>query len=406
MWRQRARVYQQPMSPWAYLLAGLGQGIETGVEQTLREREKKRNMVGEILQAVAEQRIDPALFGTESGQAFLRYQGLNKSPEIQKLMETGRERYKMPGGPIPTPFGLGGGAVNIPAITPRVVPDEQFQRLQAAEAAKARQQKFRTEELPQAIERTKAIARAGEEVRKEYEKTPEQIALENFDWYDAQKNEAEARNQPFTNATHEGVTFLTEYQKVHDEAARVDKYYVATKDYRNKISETQRFRADTMKFISGLEEMQLTPTDENFRKIAEVFPNMGLTQVKKIAIMPIEQRGATLIREGNRVIDAYNDEVKESAKQARIRPESVKAELTKHIPSYDELLKGLEEPEEPKPTTVSSVGGQVSVPPPIEKKKPSATEKDQFGYVLGEIKTARGANWEYIGNNQWRKKRF
>jgi len=439
MWRQRARVYQQPMSPWAYLLAGLGQGIETGVEQTLREREKKRNMVGEILQAVTEQRIDPAVFGTETGQAFLRYQGLNKSPEIQKLMETGRERYKIPGGPIPTPMGAGGGAVNIPSVTPKAVPMEQFQRLQAVEAAKARRQKFE-EELAQGREKTLAEAKTAEELKKLYpEKTPAQIAKENVEQIEATMQTAKARGIPLEGLTVGGVNVLTAYEKAQDELRRTDKYYAANRDYLNKIGETQKFRLDAMKFVTGLEEgMQPSPTEELINTLREVY-KLEPTQAKKIAIMPAKQRSALLIKESNRVIDAYNSEAREYAKQAKIRPESV--ERIEHIPSLDELLK---EPEEPKPTSVSSVGGQVSVPPPTEKKEPptqaeievearkaltlidpdtgrfyeigkarqKAKEflslrgktKDQFGYVLGETKTARGANWEYIGNNQWRKK--
>jgi hypothetical protein len=88
---KRAVVVQQPPSNLHYFLGGLGDGIATGVERGLMERERRSDRAFKIgLECL----MDPEKMewlATESGQAFLKASGLAKDKGIQIIVKGGQE---------------------------------------------------------------------------------------------------------------------------------------------------------------------------------------------------------------------------------------------------------------------------------------------------------------------------
>ena len=83
-YRRGATVVQQPQSPWANMLGGLGSGFAGGIGDYFQRKEREKALVAQVLE-----KFDPAFLATDYGQLIGESLGLGGSPILQSAGEIG-----------------------------------------------------------------------------------------------------------------------------------------------------------------------------------------------------------------------------------------------------------------------------------------------------------------------------
>lgn len=349
-----AQIVQRPPSPLHYLLAGMGQGIETGVERALRDKERQKSLVGQILEQVAMGQVPSEWFATPEAQDWLRSVGIHRHPQIQELMTRGQAATIPSGRIATTPSGM---AQRIP---PTYGMPQYLEERRQAEAG-LRRRKFYEEELPQEIEKKRITREIEEAYRPDPRESMERIRRV------AKENNLEVGNltfDPETGKIH--ADFVTPFEKAKELRTVAEKQADAKDKYNVKITEGLKYKVDASKYITGIKSGEPISAMDLLLFMSPLLKEKSIdTLAKRTALMEPEKRAKFLIKEFNNVIEAKNKEIEDLGKRAGMPP----SDLFK-IEKMDESM--LEEPEEEEPTVGGKVGQILTLPK--KAKEPTAEE--------------------------------
>jgi len=370
MYKRGAIVLQRPPSALHGLLSGLGFGITQGVEKVMAEKERKKNMTTQILENVLQGNIPPGLLATDIGQRFLEQAGISKEPGIKGLLEAGRKEFQVPERTMEMPSGA---LVNIPGVTPPEVPYEHYakkekERKTAAEEEtwkKGLERKLRELGITDAFKGDQAREKAlrGILAAQSHAKTSGQEIQDlnvNFSTGDVRAD------------------FLTSIEKGEKETKRrKDVFGGKTYDqyktlYNQGVRKAHESRTKAIKFLSSIG----TGTDEMSAEFIAAFPNLAtILAMDKTQQMPVEDRKKLLIREYNKEVDAWNNELRDMAKKLNLKANEVIK--IKHIgPELGEL-----EPPEPKePLRIAEIREEV-VAPKVSSEKEGKSDEEHLEFV-------------------------
>ena len=360
-----AHIIQRNPSPLESLLNGLGVGLSRGSENAmqmaLRRTENRRNMVGRILEGVAEGSIEPTLFATPEMQQMVSYYELDKEPQIAQLITQGKQ---MAGSRPPTAVQLpslnpaGGSVVNVPQseiMSPQEVLREKEKKILAAE-----NRKFQAVDLPQHAAKTEATQRITKRVEKEFEEQPE----ESVDKLNRMAARAKELGINLEDLSFKGMNLRTAIEQ--QEKNR--QYY--KEDVGNEVNYAESYRAANdyrTRAVRTISQIKYGGSGTLMSMIAGgILGNLGLEESAVTASRKApdnDKRVAILAAEINRTIDAYNKELKAKGRAARMPPDAIQM-----VEKID--LKALDLEENPPSTSSSETRSVVQTP--VGKRKASA----------------------------------
>jgi len=331
------------------------------MQMALRRTENRRNMVGRILEGVAEGSIEPTLFATPEMQEMVTYYELDKEPQIAKLIAQGKQ---IAGSRPPTPVELpsrnpaGGSIVNVPQsefMTPQEVLREKEKKALAAE-----NRKFQAIELPQHMAKTEATQQITKRVEKQFEEKPE----ESVDKMHRMAAEAKRLGLNLEDLSYKGMNLRTTIEQ--QEKNR--QYY--KEDVGNEVNYAEAYRSANdyrTRAVRTIAQIKYGGSGTMMSMIAGgILGNLGLDESAVTASQNApdnDKRVAILAAEVNRTIDAYNKELKTKGRAARMPKDAIGL-----VEKID--LKALNLEENPAPTSSSETRSVVQTP--VGKRKASA----------------------------------
>ena len=271
-----AIVIQQQPSFLESLLFGLGTGVEKGVHQFYKERDRKRGMTSQVLSKVLSGEISPELLATDLGQSFQRELGIDKEPALKQATQMGLEEagyeesaYTMPGG----------ARVTMPGVTPPEIPFELHRKKEEerkeVEAQTEQQRKLRFYTMQKRIDKIverefrKSLGERWEGAWSEYGRAikmgvpvkglvvrdPETGATMTMDTHVAQLGRQKAEKIAKTKS---GITYLKEELRYNTLLMDAEKF--VSKLSTAETMEPDEFESDFMKTEIGFwQQKELTP---------------------------------------------------------------------------------------------------------------------------------------------------
>lgn len=346
----------------AYLLGGLGGGFAEGMERGLlkqrREEEEKKNMVLQLLQGVAEGKVPPQMFATPEMQDFLEYSGVSGEAPIKRLLGSAQAQAEArPPKQMTSPTGA---AFQLPQSKYRSM--EEVGQQEAEKARQAEMAQFYGAELPKHIERE----RATKEVAKAYEKTPSQKVQEAIEFFQT----AEASGMPVESMTFNGIDYQTAIERKKLYMSQAEKQQVNIEQYRAKLSTHADYRAQAVKFLSGIKSGE--------QPMAQ--PGFNLAVFERAERMPAEARIKLLTAETNRTIREHNKELRQLAIGAKVPGAEIE-----QIEEIDPAIFEVEE--EPGETPVSETRSGVGLG--VAGKGKGEPSEDDVTALAKELVAAR-----------------
>lgn len=89
-------VVRKPLTFLESLLNATGIGIEKSVDQYFKERDRKRGVTSQLIEAVLSRDISPGLLSTDLGRSFTEQMGISREPVIKRLQQEGIEEFRPP----------------------------------------------------------------------------------------------------------------------------------------------------------------------------------------------------------------------------------------------------------------------------------------------------------------------
>jgi hypothetical protein len=345
-----AQIIRPPLSSLHYLLGGIGQGFAEGMGQatlkTQREEEERKNMIA-----------------TPEMQNLLQHYGVSESGPIQQLMGTQeRAAESRPPKQMTSPSGA---AFQLPQS--KYMSMEEVANQQAEKARQVEMGQFYGTELPQALIKKEEELKLTRKYEKP-EKTPGQKVQEAIEGFRV----LQESGAPVENLTINGVDFYTATEKAKDLMTQQQKQQASIGDYNKSLSTAMDYRADAVKFLSGLksgEQSMLSPAVSDFLKSA----GGNVAVLDRAERMPAEKRIPLLTKEFNRVIQTKNKEIRQLAIGAKMSGANIE-----QIDEIDSAIFDIEEePEETNAakTRATTLGGK-------PQKEPTPEEIDDYARQL------------------------
>lgn len=323
-------------------LFNLGQGI-------VGEKERKRTIVGKILDAVTNQNYDPRIFATPEGEAMLKNLRVEKEEPILRILETAKTiagRTQPEVGP-PAPFTL-----------------ERFKDIREQEA------------YTKSMDELMARERMKEVIKKEFEETPEMTAFKTRRYIDA----LHKFDIPVQDINIKGVNILTDYEMKKDAEEKTKDQDELQKIADDAYLEASNEKTNFTKYLMNLNEDPKLPIET----MAESFLSfLTPSVISRAKMVPRERAFQVLTDEFNRNLIERNKDIRRKEIRARTAPDEIRQiePIPKDFlgePSAEEL-----EPKEPKPTDSSVVRDKIIPPKPKEEpKKRTEGEYQEYATVL------------------------
>ena len=274
---------RKPLSPLHYLLSGLGVGITRQVEEMMAEKERKRQMENQVLDAVLHGDVSPEVWTTDLGRAATGQAGIRGRPIVRKIEQMGLDPYlrEAPRKQVKTPFGA---AVSVPEPissewiekgVPYAVHRGRQERLKEREAQTDQQRKLdfymAQKRIDKIVDRDfrKSLGERWEGAWREYERAtrrgipvkglvvrdPETGATMTMDTHMAKLAREKADKIAKTKA---GIAYLKEEMKYHSLLMDAEKF--VNKLATAETMEPDDFESDFIKSEIGLwQQKELTP---------------------------------------------------------------------------------------------------------------------------------------------------